>query len=175
LLIPAVADEVTDDAVVAVATAEMLAPIGATFEKVAVVEPAMSAGVAAAAAVTATAPPAGYEVSTPLSVTLNAAVCTTVVAPTFTATAVLITGVVVTLVRLIAVTVPSAFSAALAGATDDRTPKPREATATSATRLKVVFVDICFLSISRSRAFPSVGLGKECLPICHERAFERSS
>jgi len=49
--------------------------------------------------------------------------------------------------------------AALAGATEVRTPKPKAATATSATRLKVVFVDICFLSISRSREFPSVGFG----------------
>jgi hypothetical protein len=48
---------------------------------------------------------------------------------------------------------------AVAGATDVRTPKPREATATSATRLKVVFVDICFLSISRSEEFPPLGFG----------------
>jgi hypothetical protein len=48
-------------------------------------------------------------------------------------------------------------SAALAGATDVRTPKPKAATVTSAMRLKVVFVDICFLSISRSREFPSFG------------------
>jgi hypothetical protein len=49
--------------------------------------------------------------------------------------------------------------AADAGATEVRTPKPREATATSAMRLKVVFVDICFLSISRSEEFPPVGFG----------------
>jgi hypothetical protein len=49
--------------------------------------------------------------------------------------------------------------AAVAGATEVKTPKPREATATSATRLKVVFVDICFLSISRSEEFPPVGFG----------------
>jgi hypothetical protein len=48
---------------------------------------------------------------------------------------------------------------ALAGATDVNTPKPKAATATSAMRLKVVFVDICFLSISRSREFPPVGFG----------------
>jgi hypothetical protein len=54
---------------------------------------------------------------------------------------------------------PVAVIAALAGATDVRTPKPKAATATSATRLKVVFVDICFLSISRSREFPPVGFG----------------
>jgi hypothetical protein len=43
--------------------------------------------------------------------------------------------------------------------TTESIPKPREATATSATRLKVVFVDICFLSISRSREFPPIGFG----------------
>jgi hypothetical protein len=45
---------------------------------------------------------------------------------------------------------------AFEGATD-RTPRPNAATATSAMRLIVVFVDICFLSISRSREFPSFG------------------
>jgi hypothetical protein len=57
-----------------------------------------------------------------------------------------------------AIAVMFAFAAADAGATDVRTPKPKAATVTSATRLKVVFVDICFLSISRSREFPSLGL-----------------
>jgi hypothetical protein len=41
--------------------------------------------------------------------------------------------------------------------TDPRRPKPREATATSAMRLKVVFVDICFLSISQDQEFPDLG------------------
>jgi hypothetical protein len=49
------------------------------------------------------------------------------------------------------------IAAAFAGATDDNTLRPKAATATSVTRLKVVFVDICFLSISRSREFPSFG------------------
>jgi hypothetical protein len=48
---------------------------------------------------------------------------------------------------------------ALAGATDVKTPKPKAATVTSAMRLKVVFVDICFLSISRVREFPDLGFG----------------
>jgi hypothetical protein len=48
---------------------------------------------------------------------------------------------------------------ALAGATEVKTPKPNAATVTSAMRLKVVFVDICFLSISRSREFPPFGFG----------------
>jgi hypothetical protein len=49
--------------------------------------------------------------------------------------------------------------AALAGATDVTTPRPKAATATSAMRLKVVFVDICFLSISRDQEFPALGFG----------------
>jgi hypothetical protein len=52
----------------------------------------------------------------------------------------------------------AAETAALEGATD-RTPRPKAATATSAMRLKVVFVDICFLSISRVREFPDLGFG----------------
>jgi hypothetical protein len=57
------------------------------------------------------------------------------------------------------VTVPETAVLAEAGATEDRTPKPREATATSAMRLKVVFVDICFLSISQDQEFPDLGFG----------------
>jgi len=49
---------------------------------------------------------------------------------------------------------------ALAGATELKTPRPKAATATSATRLKVVFVDMCFLSISRVREFPDLGLNQ---------------
>jgi hypothetical protein len=37
--------------------------------------------------------------------------------------------------------------------TELRTPRPKEATATSAMRLKFVFVDICFLSIVVTRTF----------------------
>jgi hypothetical protein len=60
-----------------------------------------------------------------------------------------------------AVAVPRAqvVGAAAFEGTDDKRPKPREATATSATRLKVVFVDICFLSISRVLEFPELGFG----------------
>jgi hypothetical protein len=50
--------------------------------------------------------------------------------------------------------IPSAFD----GAAVNR-PKLKAATVTSATRLKVVFVDICFLSISRVREFPALGFG----------------
>jgi len=46
------------------------------------------------------------------------------------------------------------FAAAFEG-TDVRTPRPKDATATSAMRLKVVFVDICFLSIVDPRTFRS--------------------
>jgi len=45
------------------------------------------------------------------------------------------------------------------------------ATATSAMRLKDVFVDICFLSTSQEQEFPALGLGGKCLLICHERVF----
>jgi hypothetical protein len=58
------------------------------------------------------------------------------------------------------VTYPVTAVTADAGATELRTPRPKAATATSATRLKVVFVDICFLSISRTREFPSFGLNQ---------------
>ena len=54
-------------------------------------------------------------------------------------------------------TVPNVIpvgATALAGATADIVPKPKAATVTSAMRLKVVFVDICFLSISRTKEFP---------------------
>jgi hypothetical protein len=60
-----------------------------------------------------------------------------------------------------------AFSAveatALAGITDESRPKPKAATVTSAMRLKVVFVDICFLSISRTEEFPQFGLNQIAL------------
>jgi hypothetical protein len=52
------------------------------------------------------------------------------------------------------------FAAAEAGATDVSTPKLNAATATSAMRLNVVFVDICFLSISRVREFLALGLNQ---------------
>jgi hypothetical protein len=46
------------------------------------------------------------------------------------------------------------------GATEVRRPKPKAATVTSAMRLKVVFVDICFLSISRVRECLALGLNQ---------------
>jgi hypothetical protein len=47
--------------------------------------------------------------------------------------------------------------AAFAG-TVEINPKPNADTATSAMRLRSVFVDICFLSISRTEEFPQFGL-----------------
>jgi hypothetical protein len=44
-------------------------------------------------------------------------------------------------------------------ATVDTRPKPIADTATSAMRLRSVYVDICFLSISRFREFPDLGFG----------------
>jgi hypothetical protein len=54
--------------------------------------------------------------------------------------------------------VKSVIAAALEGAAETR-PKPNADTATSAMRLRSVFVDICFLSISRVREFPELGFG----------------
>jgi hypothetical protein len=56
------------------------------------------------------------------------------------------------------VAVPALF-AALEGAADTR-PKPNADTATSAMRLRSVFVDICFLSISQEQEFPALGFGR---------------
>ena len=55
--------------------------------------------------------------------------------------------------RLIADITPVAVSAALAETTESD-PKLNAATATSEMRLKVVFVDIFFLSFSRFTEFP---------------------
>jgi hypothetical protein len=56
-------------------------------------------------------------------------------------------------------TIDAAVRAVAVEGTTDNIPKPKAATATSATRLKVVFVDICFLSISRTLEFPGLGFG----------------
>ena len=53
----------------------------------------------------------------------------------------------------------SEAGAAVEGVTVRR-PKPKAATVPSAMRLKVVFVDICFLSISRVREFLALGLNQ---------------
>ena len=80
-------------------------------------------------------------------------------------TVVIVTGTVIVEIcpttDVFAVAVPRAQVVGVAAfeGTDDKRPKPRDATATSATRLKVVFVEICFLSISRSEEFPPVGFG----------------
>jgi hypothetical protein len=52
------------------------------------------------------------------------------------------------------VSIVATTSAAFAGATDVRTPSPNAATATSATRLKFVFVDMFFLSLVEFGNFP---------------------
>jgi hypothetical protein len=53
---------------------------------------------------------------------------------------------------------PVTTAVALEGAADRR-PKPNAETATSAMRLRSVFVDICFLSISQDQEFPELGFG----------------
>jgi hypothetical protein len=52
-----------------------------------------------------------------------------------------------------------AYAAFAEGATVNR-PKPIADTATSAMRLRSVFVDICFLSISQGQEFPVLGLNQ---------------
>jgi len=64
-------------------------------------------------------------------------------------------------------TVTAVGAAALAD-TEESIPKPKAATATSAMRLKVVFVDICFLSISRTEEFPQFGLNQISLVLFDE-------
>jgi hypothetical protein len=56
------------------------------------------------------------------------------------------------------VAVVAATKVALAGAIDVKTPSPSDATATTAMRLKFVFVDICFLSIVEKGTFPNSAL-----------------
>ncbi len=109
-------------------------------------------------AVIATFPAVGYEVKAPLNVSEVVVSDVAAVKPKFTITAAETTGVVVAWVNVTAVIAPAEY-AAFAGATEVKTPKPIEATATSAMRLKVVFVDICFLSISRLSDDPSAGFG----------------
>jgi hypothetical protein len=72
-----------------------------------------------------------------------------------------VTGIVEVIPGVNAGTVPTEMAlgtTACDGATET-IPRPKAATATSAMRLKVVFVDICFLSISRVREFPELGFG----------------
>jgi hypothetical protein len=61
-------------------------------------------------------------------------------------------------VGFVAVIVGPTTGAALEGAAPIR-PKPNADTATSAMRLRSVFVDICFLSISQGQEFPDLGFG----------------
>ena len=51
------------------------------------------------------------------------------------------------------VTVTARFATAACDGATERTPRPKAATATSAMRLNVVFVDICFLSVVELRTF----------------------
>jgi hypothetical protein len=133
-------------------------------------DPVLNATFAFAAAVDAGAasamdePTGADEIATEYSIlspSPNVPVVTTVkVVDTFVPTLVVIEGVVSEGV--------AAVIAAEAGITDSR-PKPNADTATSAMRLIDVLVDICFLSISRVREFPALGLDKKFLLICQER------
>jgi len=57
----------------------------------------------------------------------------------------------------------SLYEVALEGTTDKR-PKPNAATVTSATRLNVVFVDICFLSFVVIESFPTAAWNERVIP-----------
>jgi hypothetical protein len=102
--------------------------------------------------------PAGFETKIPANVPSSPESKLALVKPSGVANAEPIrpTAGVVIVTAVISVASPSA---ALAGATEESRPNPNAATATSATRLKVVFVDICFLSISRTLEFPELGFG----------------
>ena len=54
---------------------------------------------------------------------------------------------------------------ALGATTVDIKPNPIADTATSAMRLRSVFVDICFLSVSRSSDDPNLGLERFLVPL----------
>jgi hypothetical protein len=64
------------------------------------------------------------------------------------------------IVPTVSVAARDVLGVAVAGATEVKTPNPKAATVTSAMRLKVVFVDICFLSVSRTEEFPQFGLNQ---------------
>jgi hypothetical protein len=104
----------------------------------------------------ASAEPAGADVTR--TVTVNVSIAASI-------GAVMLTGILIVEPTAEAGIVPTVTAVgviapfALAGATDVTTPRPKAATATSAMRLKVVFVDICFLSISRDQEFPGLGFG----------------
>ena len=86
--------------------------------------------------------PAGYETYVAVAVNVSDVPVERYVCFTTTEVSTPIVPVDVALARVSV----SPIGAALEGA-DARTPRPKAATATSAMRLKLVFVDICFLSI----------------------------
>jgi hypothetical protein len=106
------------------------------------------------------APPTGNDVTFADNVIAGAVMVSeiaVVVIPTARETEVLIAFVLLVRATPLMAVVIVDDSAALAGATEVKTPKPKAATATSAMRLKVVFVDIFFLSFSREQEFPVLG------------------
>jgi hypothetical protein len=64
---------------------------------------------------------------------------------------------------------------ALAGAIDVKTPSPSDATATTAMRLKFVFVDICFLSIVEKGTIPNSALVEKADLFVISRCFGKYS
>jgi hypothetical protein len=131
------------------------------------VEPAFTFGSTAkpvvAAVVIAKAPEvAGIEMIVPVTVAVSAEVAATPDQTIFAVAAVPEPTVAVeatVALPSVAFTSVSANMPAACDGTTESIPKPNEATATSAMRLKVVFVDICFLSISQDQEFPEIGFG----------------
>jgi hypothetical protein len=108
------------------------------------------------------APPTGNDVTFADNVIAGAVmapVVAVVVIPTARETGMLIAFVLLVRATPLMAVVIVLDSTAFAGATEVKTPKPKAATATSAMRLKVVFVDIFFLSFSREQEFPVLGFG----------------
>jgi hypothetical protein len=123
--------------------------------------------VLAAPAMIAAVEPAGFDTTVKVTVAVSLAAI---------AVCVIVTGTTVATPTRLGPNVPTVTAEVVTAAafegTAETIPKPKAATATSAMRLKVVFVDICFLSISREiRTIRVPALGNKCLLICHERVF----
>jgi hypothetical protein len=130
---------VLDDGFVILIEANTVLPLAAT--------PVLSVS---DAAILRNAEPVGEAVTRATNVKVSAIVAVSgrvTVTGTVVATPTWAVGIVPTTIAV------GSIAAALAD-TLEIIPKPKAATVTSAMRLKVVFVDICFLSISRSREFP---------------------
>jgi hypothetical protein len=110
--------------------------------------------VLAAPAIIAAVEASGFDTTVKVTVAVSLALI---------AVCVIVTGTTVATPTRLGPNVPTVTAEVVTAAafegTAETIPNPKAATATSAMRLKVVFVDICFLSISRVREFPAPGFG----------------